>query len=297
MKRIALLLVALLGFSVVRAEMPAAMYGSAVWGGGVGSAPITGSASLLMGNVRMANHFLGAQEFSGFTTGLEVELGRLFRDKEDLSWTLTLSRVNRTKGLFSEGLRNPASTNFISLHSYDVNYSVCRNWTLGEGLKVKVGGAADLYGDWGTMLRYQMNNAHSLNAMAQIEAVAGIHYTTRLGKWGVGVYGNISTPLLGVVFTDADFEGGFSSIIDTSVSAAYVDHLCGTSLHNLQGVKTDFGVQLVRERVTYSLGYQNISRWWFVNDVQNYRKGSFFKFGISVRLVTHKQSSATSRYF
>lgn len=293
MKRLFLLFTICLAVSSAAAKKPSATQADNV----VGEYPITSRISLSLGNIKIANHFFSAQEFSGFICGLDADFGRFYRKSENVSWNLSLGMMRRKNGTFIKGLPNFAGTNNLSFQGYDVNYSSHYNWLLTDGLSIKAGGGLNIYGDWGTMTQYQMNNARSANLLVQLEASAGIYYVAELKKANLGIYGNIATPFLGFVFTDSMFENGWSSMLPDNIGTSYEKHLKGTTPHNLQGLNANFGLDIITQKVTVSFGYQTQNRWWYVNDVQNYRKSSFFTIGLGFRFVAHQHTKSTRRFF
>ena len=50
-------------------------------------------------------------------------------------------------------------------------------------------------------------------------------------------------------------------------------------------------------RVAVNVGIASDNRWWYVNDIQNYRMSFMFKVGASFDLVSLEQKKTINRYF
>ena len=260
-----------------------------------GKNPITFNASLHTGTSTAANHYMSSNAYEGLTYGVHVDLGRFYNSSKTVSWNLAfdnLSSVN-TVG----GLENNAKTSSMGYTGMRLNYSSFYNWMFGKGLMVKVGGGLDFSGDMMTNLTHKTNNAVSVNVLTQLEASAGICYTFKFEKWMLGLYGNVSTPFAGLVFTDSKHESGVGSLSSDRLMDSYFSHLKGTSFSNLQGFDFDLGIKFVAPRVAITLGLVTENRWWYVNEIQNCRENVLFRLGASFNLVSLKQTKTIHPYF
>ena len=78
---------------------------------------------------------------------------------------------------------------------------------------------------------------------------------------------------------------------------SYDSHLKGTSFSNLQGFDCDIDIKFITPKATIAFGIISDNRWWYVNDIQNYRMSFMFEFGMSFNLVNLKQTKTINRYF
>lgn len=259
--------------------------------------PLTARWSALLGKSKYANHYLSNHEYSGFTWGVEMELGRMYKRSNNLSWELNINHLRATDGMYNKPLQNPANTNSVSLKSCGVNYATHYNWLVGEGWMFKVGGFLDFYGDFAAQQRVAMNNANSIGGTLQVYASGGVSYKANFKNWGLRVYGNIAVPAFGLLLADTIYEGGFSSLVNQSLVKRYDNHFVGTTLHNYQGVNGELGLDFETSKVTVTLAYETMNRWWYATKVQNYRKSSFFKLGFGVNLFQRQCDKLSNRYF
>lgn len=261
----------------------------------VGKHPVTFNVSLQTGVSTIANHYMSSNEYSGLVYGVHVDLGRFFKNGKNASWNLSFDKNSSMNK--AGGLENSAKTSFMGYNDLSLNYSSFYNWMLGKRLMIKLGGGLDLSGDMITNLTHQTNNAASVNALAQLEASAGISYTFEFKKWMLGFSGNISTPFAGLMMTDAKHESGLGSFVSGGFVKNYFSHIKGTTFHNLQGFDFDFGIKFIAPRVAITLDLVSEERWWYVNEIQNKRGNTFFRLGASFNLVSLKQTKTVNRYF
>ena len=258
----------------------------------VGSNPITLNASFGMGATSTANHYIGTHECSGATIGVHADLGRFYKSWEDVSWNLSFDYVSSVDKVGS--LESFAKTSSMKYSSTSLNYNSSYNWRFGNNFMVKAGGGVDFVFDMTEELGYRTNNAVSMNVLALLEASAGLSYVFQFKKWMLGLYGGLSVPFMGIAYSDSKHETGLPT---DGLLNKYDSHLKGTSFSNLQGIDCDFGVKFIMKRVTLGVGIASNNRWWCVNDIQNYRKNTFFQVGLSFNLVSLKQTNTIHRYF
>ena len=296
MKKIYLLLVFCFAVSVSYAQVPVAgSIEETVTEEPVGNRPMTLNVSYFTGVASIANHYLSANEYSNISSGFHVDLGRFYKRWENVSWNLSYDYCSSLDR--AGGLENSAKTSSMSYTAMSLNYSSFYNWMFGKGLLVKVGGGLDISGDLISNLTHAMNNAVSLNILAQLEASAGISYIFKFKKWMLGLYGNLSTPFAGLILADAKHEPAAALFSSDLLMKNYFSHLKGTSFSNLQGVDVDFGIKFITPRVAIDLGLVSENRWWYVNDIQNRRMHMMFQLGASFNLVSLKQTKTIHRYF
>lgn len=262
----------------------------------IGQSPITFKTSFFFGINNVSNHFIGAQNFSGLQTGLAIDFGRFFNRWQNISWDASVAYSSNLGGK-KLGFENTAETSAITIKSISGGYNAFYNWSFGKGLMIKAGGGLDVYGDLISETRFSTNNSLSVNILAQLEATVGISYVFQFKKWMLGLSGNISTPFAGLIFTDSKHESGAGTIVGDGLMKRYDNHFKGTSFSNSQGMNYELEIKFITPRVAISVGTESDNRWWYVNEIQNYRKNTFFKVGLSFNLVSLKQTKTINRYF
>lgn len=261
----------------------------------VGKHPMKFNASFQFGSGNVANHYISAQECSGLIYGMHIDFGRFYTNCKNVSWNMSFDYLSSADAV--GGLENVPLTSSMSFGGLSLNYSAFYNWTFGNGLMVKAGGGLDLAGDMTSEMVYKTNNSVSVNILAQLEASAGVSYVFNFEKWKLGLSGNFKVPFAGLVFTDSRHESGWGSLSSDGLMDSYDSHLKGTSFSNLKGFDCDFGIKFITKRASYDLGIVSDNRWWYVNDIQNYRTDMLFRVGVSFNLVSLKPNKKTLRYF
>lgn len=261
----------------------------------IGKRPITLNASLLLGANSVANHYISAMECSGLSYGAHVDFGRFYNRWEDVSWNVAYNYMSSVE--IVGGLENCAETSSATCTSWNLNYSAFYNWSFGDALRIKAGAGVDFYSDYMKEMVYKTNNAISINILTQLEASAGISYLFRFDKWTLDLGGKLTIPFAGLVFTDSKHESGWGSLFPDGLMDSYDSHLKGTSFSNLQGFDCDIDIKFITPKATIAFGIISDNRWWYVNDIQNYRMSFMFEFGMSFNLVNLKQTKTINRYF
>lgn len=261
--------------------------------------PVTSKWSLLSGSASYANHYLSNHQYTGDINGFEAMHGRYFRKSEHLSWKLTLThlRTMHRELLKMGGLKNAAGTSVMSVQSYEADYAVFYNWTFNR-LQVRAGGSFNLYGGYNACGTYSINNMISLDLQTQLFGAAQIRYGWDFEKYGLDIYANFATPLIGMMFVNGRYESFFESIPNSAITARGYKHLNFSSLHNMKGLNFEMGIDFaLRRNVTLSFAYGLNNRYWNAHELQDYRKNSLLKIGLSVDFISLPRRSASNRQF
>lgn len=303
MKKIVLFCLALCAILTVQAQETEAQISSLQSESKVASSlsdrkPVTSKWSLMIGSAKYANHYLSPHQYSGTVKGIEAMHGRYFRKSENLSWKLTLGYIGGKKStLFGGGLNNPAATSNISVQGITADYAVFYNWIIKERLQLRAGGSFNVYGDYMQTNSNSVNNVLSVQLQTLVNAAFQIRYGWDFKKYGLDLYANVATPLFGMTALDSRYESFFLSLPNSPSNAKAYNHIAFSSLHNNYGLNLEMGIDFALRNLTLSFAYNANNRWWNGNDLQNYRKNSFFKVGISVKLVSLNNRKASSRQF
>lgn len=260
--------------------------------------PLTTKWSFLNGQAKYASHYLNKQEYSGAIWGIEASFGRYYRRSDRLSWNLTMSNVRKMhRPLLGGGLTNAANTSYISTQSYDIDYAVLYNWVIADRLQLRAGGSFNLYGGFIKGDDNAVNNVITVDLQTQLYAHAQIRYGWDFKKWGLDLYANVSMPFIGFMTVDERYEGIFEALRPSDFNLKEHTHFKFSSMHNLQGVNYELGIDFALRCLAISLSYESTNRWWHAYELQSYRKCSLFKIGISVDLFGHKERKASNRQF
>lgn len=261
--------------------------------------PVANKWTYLTGVAEFTNHFLNLQEYSGSISGFQAEHGRFYRNSERLSWKLSLVHLRSMyrKMLDVNGLWNAAETSCISTQAYEADYAVYYNWLLFDRLQLKAGGSFNIYGDFMFGDSHAINNILSLSLQTQIYAAAGARYGWDFEKFGLDLFANFSTPLLGIMMVDNRYENSMEVVSPSEFNVREYQHFKASSLHNMKGVNSELGVDFALKNFSISLSYENRNRWWHSHGLQNYRKNSLFKIGVSVNLLSRQNHKSSDRHF
>ena len=260
--------------------------------------PVTTKLSLLTGEAKFTNHYLNTQEYTGEIQGFELSHGRFYRKSDRLSWKLTMATLrNMHRKLLGGGLSNAANTSYISTQSYDVDYAVFYNWLIKERLQFRVGGSFNVYGGFMSGDGNAVNNVIGVDFQTQIFAQAQIRYGWDFKKFGLDLYANVATPFVGAMSVDEKHESFVESMVGSDFNLREHRHFVLSSMHNLQGVNYEMGIDFALRNLNIALSFENKSRWWNAYELQNYRKYSILKLGVSVNLFAQQNRKASNRQF
>ena len=260
--------------------------------------PVTSKWSIISGDAEIANHYLSNQEYTGEVVGLEAKHDRFYTKSDRLSWQLTLTHLRRMhRELFGGGLHNPAETSHISLQSYEADYAVYYNWLFFDGLQLRLGGSFNVNGGFIFGADNAVNNILSIDFQTQLLAGAQVRYGWDFRKFGLDIYSNISTPFVGFMGADSRFETLMDSAVDGSFRVKEDKHLLFSAPHNLQGMNFEMGVDFALRNLTLTYSIESRNRWWHAYGLQNYRKYTLTKIGISVNLFAQQKYKSSDRHF
>lgn len=260
--------------------------------------PVTSKWSLMNGQALYANHYLNAQEYAGSVEGFEASHGRYYRKSEHLSWKLTMSHIrNMHRKMFGGGLNNAANSSYISIQNYEADYAVFYNWIINDRLQLRAGGSFNIYGGFAFGDNNAVNNVVSADIQTQLMAQAQIRYGWDFKKFGLDLFANLSTPFMGLMVVDERYENFIETITKSDFNLKEYGHLKFSSMHNLQGANFEMGIDFALRNLSISLAYEAKRRWWNAYELQNYRKYSLVKLGISVNLFAQPDRKANKRQF
>jgi hypothetical protein len=260
--------------------------------------PVTSKWSLVSGGARYANHYLNSQEYAGKVQGIEAIHGRFYRRSENLSWRLTMSHVrNMHRKMFGGGLYNPANTSYISIQNYEADYAVFYNWLVKERLQLRVGGSFNVFGGFAIGDDNAINNLLSVDIQTQFYAKAQIRYGWDFKKFGLDLYANLATPFMGMMVVDERYENAVDAVGKSDFSLKEYGHCKFSSMHNLQGMNFEMGIDFALRNLALSLSYEAKNRWWHAYELQNYRRFSLIKLGLSVNLFAQPNRKVSNRQF
>ena len=260
--------------------------------------PVTTKWSIIQGSATFANHYISNQEYTGDILGLEAKHGRFFKKSDRLSWQLTLTHLRRMhRQLFGGGLHNPAETTYISTQSYEADYGVYYNWLFNDRLQVRLGGSFNVNGGFIFGDDNFMNNKIAIDLQTQLFAGAQVRYGWDFNKFGLDIFSNIATPFMGFTGAESRFETMLDNLPGMNFQAHEDPHFIFSALHNFQGVNFEMGVDFALRNLSLSFSCDTRNRWWNAYGIQNYRKYSLFKMGISVNMLAQQKYKSGDRHF
>lgn len=260
---------------------------------------VTNRWSFITGNAITANHYLTNHEYTGSLIGLQGEHGSFYKKSDNLSWDLDISFITApiVKMFDNHGLANPSGTTFYGLYQFNTEYGTYYNWNPAKNLFIKAGGVFDALLGVGVSNPSSINNIADIDIQTQIKAAAGIKYGWNFESWGLFLHTELAVPFMGFATRGNKFENALENMIKDSLLPGSMNPMHFTSFHNFQGFNYDFGIDFVLKNLTLFLEYEINNRWWTSYDVQNYRKYTLTRIGISVDLVSRSRHNSTNRQF
>lgn len=259
---------------------------------------VTSKWSLVTGTAQYASHYLSPQEYSGVIWGIEAIHGRFYKKSDNVSWKLRLNHLRKMhSNIGGGGLENPAKTAHASVQAYEVDYATHYNWLFFNHLQVRVGGSLNIYGDYMQNHEHAINNVMTINLQTQLYALAEVRYGMDFKRFGIDIYANIGTPFIGFSSFDDRYEPFITSVVPGEINVNAYNHFKFTSFHNMQGLNFEIGVDFALRDLTLSFSYEERDRWWNGFELQNYRKNSLLKVGISVNLLGNQPKKSRDRQF
>lgn len=264
-----------------------------------GSQPVTSKFAIGAGVAAVTDHYLNTQEYTGPVFGASAEFGRFYRKSDKLSWRLSLSYAGQgyDSDLREGGLENAAATAHLTARMASADYAVYYNWLICERLRLRAGGSFNLYGDMMMGDENSINNSANLSAQAQIYAAAGLRYGWDFKKFGLDIYTNLAVPFMGLMTVDERYENFIGTVVPSEFNLKEYSHIKFSSMHNMQGINFDLGVEFALRRLSLYAEYQTLNRWWNAYQLQDYRKVSLFKVGVSVNFTSRQYNKTSERRF
>lgn len=257
---------------------------------------VTNKWSFMAGSMVFVNHYMTDQEYTGTSIGVMGEHGSFYKKSENLSWDYDMAFFTAPyfRLVPDLSLSNPAKTTFVASHNLNTSYGTHYNWAITDRLLLKAGGRFDILAAINNGRPNSINNAISVDFQTQLEASAGIRYGFSFDKFGVSLFGDLALPFIGFMLVNSKYQ----DILSTGqLLPGDIRHMVFSSFHNLQGYELEIGADLTFRNVTLSLSSEGMKRWWTAYELQNYRKFSFFKIGVSVDLISRSRLNSGNRYF
>ena len=253
--------------------------------------PVTSKFEILLGNGSYASHFLNTQMYKGSMKGVEATFGRFYKKSDKVSWDLSLGHWR------SKTLVNPARTSSISAQTYDVHYGAYYNWIIKNRLQIRLGGYLNANGCLVFGDSHFVNNTATLSIHAHLYAAAQLRYGWNFKKWGLDIYANAATPIIGARTADGTFMDFTHNVVPGQVKVTPYKHIVFSSMHNTLGVDWEMGIDFAMPRISLTLAYGQNALFWHDYGVQNTRNNNFFKLGVSVNLVGMHRGKTANRNF
>jgi hypothetical protein len=177
------------------------------------------------------------------------------------------------------------------------DYAVFYNWLVKERLQLRVGGSFNVFGGFAIGDDNAINNLLSVDIQTQFYAKAQIRYGWDFKKFGLDLYANLATPFMGMMVVDERYENAVDAVGKSDFSLKEYGHCKFSSMHNLQGMNFEMGIDFAFRNLALSLSYEAKNRWWHAYELQNYRRFSLIKLGLSVNLFAQPNRKVSNRQF
>ena len=263
--------------------------------------PVTVRAQVLLGGAQYVSQFLNEQQYSGTMRGVEFTFGRMFPKSKHISWELKMAYWGNSQQSFplrGNGLYNPSKTSSIVMaHTYDADYAVYYNGFIKDRLQIRLGGYFNVNAGLMVGDDHFVNNAVTSQLQTMLYGSVQIRYGWNFKKWGLDLYANAATPLIGGRSADGRFLGYFHKKQGGAFTSSPYKHYVFAAPHNTLGADWEIGIDFAMPRVSLSLAYGANSLYWHDYGIQNKRDNAFFKLGVSVNLVCMKRGQTTNRHF
>lgn len=256
--------------------------------------------SVIIGASNYSNNFFNDHEYTGSAFGLEYETGSFYKKNEKVSWDMKFTLLSSPEyfGTNIYALYNPAGTTYVYTTELSAEYGSYYHWEPIKGLNIKAGSTADFLFGLDRSQPNSINNIISPQVQLLFKAAAGAKYTWEFKKFNLGIFGNISIPLFGLITNDSEFQSTMDIISGSSgLLKGNINHIIFAAPHNFQGYNMEIGMELVYDRFNFFISTENYDRWWNSFNNYNYRKMGLFKIGFSMNIVKLSYRKSNNRYF
>lgn len=225
-----------------------------------------------VGTIKMADHNLSNQEYSGIVYGLQFSQGQYYKNK-NVSWNI------HEQIRYSHPL-NASKSAYITYLGINIGFGSYYNLKL-NNFKFKLGGYIDIYEG----AKYQSRNVNNIFSNdLQLQLLANItaqyHYTWN--KFGLLVQYQMATPLIGCMFIPEMGQSYYEVYKYLSENLEDVVHF--TSFHNRQGYKGNLTLNFLFKGFTLYTGFIHHFDYWHQNDLYFYNKELSGQIGVIVDL-------------
>ena len=225
-----------------------------------------------VGTIKMADHNLSNQEYSGIVYGLQFSQGQYYKNK-NVSWNI------HEQIRYSHPL-NASKSAYITYLGINIGFGSYYNLQL-NNFKFKLGGYIDIYEG----AKYQSRNVNNIFSNdLQLQLLANItaqyHYTWN--KFGLLVQYQMATPLIGCMFIPEMGQSYYEVYKYLSENLEDVVHF--TSFHNRQGYKGNLTLNFLFKGFTLYTGFIHHFDYWHQNDLYFYNKELSGQIGVIVDL-------------
>ena len=225
-----------------------------------------------VGTIKMADHNLSNQEYSGIVYGLQFSQGQYYKNK-NVSWNI------HEQIRYSHPL-NASKSAYITYLGINIGFGSYYNLKL-NNFKFKLGGYIDIYEG----AKYQSRNVNNIFSNdLQLQLLANItaqyHYTWN--KFGLLVQYQMATPLIGCMVIPEMGQSYYEVYKYLSENLEDVVHF--TSFHNRQGYKGNLTLNFLFKGFTLYTGFIHHFDYWHQNDLYFYNKELSGQIGVIVDL-------------
>jgi hypothetical protein len=195
--------------------------------------------------VSIADPYLSSLQYSGWGATIEWTEQRFLNPQ-----TRLFSVVNRLTGLAAQTY-NPAQTATINMMHGNYSWGMLYNYRYFNTLVLLAGTTAQA--DFGFKANSRnVNNPYNMDLAISLNAVLGARYSLETRKRTIDFTSGFESPIAGVMFVP--YPG--LSYYEMYTSGKYSEAVFLSSLHNRQGAKLSFAVDIPFRRSTLHMAYR-----------------------------------------
>lgn len=228
--------------------------------------------SFSIGSLKMADHNLSNQEYSGIVYGLQFSQGQYYKNPK-VSWNI------HEQIRYSHPL-NASKSAYITYLGINVGFGSYYNVNH-KNFNFKFGGYLDIYEG----AKYQsrnVNNIFSNDLQVQLFANINAQYHYTWNKFGLLLQYQMATPLIGCMFVPEMGQSYYEVYTYFAENLKNMVHL--SSFHNRQGYKGNLTLNLIFKGFTLYTGFIHNFDYWHCNNLYFYKKELSGQIGVIVDL-------------
>lgn len=237
------------------------------------------------GGAQIHDGNISSLTYTGLDVFIDAQFGNFYKKGNGkVSW------LNRNNICYAK-LRSPAGNAHIRYGAITSGYGAAYHLHPAKNFTLMMGGISNL--DIAT--KYNKNNENnvvSVDFAITLNALIKARYTIPFEKTKLSFQYNVCTPLIGCMFVP---EMGMSYFEIYTYTPKLRDVLFLSSPHNKTGIKGDFSVDFILDKIRFRAGFIHEYRQWSANYLSfNDRKCNFY-IGILTGLSSLKRQKSANQ--